>query len=282
MNALRLIFIAVISVFCVSGCAVYDKKGIKDSAVKFPESYQPPRYLTTDELIKEIHKNNTQIKTFKADTKIIFKNTIRNAGSFQSLGKMAVERPYKMRLRGYNFIGGATFDMASDGKTFWVYIAQEGKVYTGSSEFPPKSDLPAIKIRPNDILESVLFNNLVSYTREKISFYEYIPGYYILYVAQKSGENYYIRKKLWVKDTTFEIIRHQTFDEKRTIVLDVLVHELYNFKNQGYFPKKFEMIRPASHLDLVIEFSAVEPGVEFDDKIFTFKIPENTEIINLD
>ncbi len=282
MREIRFIFVSLLITFFLSGCAVVEKKGLIGGKGKFPDSYEPPKDLTTDELIKNIHKNNTQIKSFKADMKLVFKNTVRDKGALESSGKIAVERPHKMRLRGYSFIGGTTFDIASDGKTFWVYIPQEAKVYTGSSRFPCQRDLPAIKIRPNDILESIFFNDLITFAREKISFYEYIPGFYILYIAEKSGDNYFIRKKVWVRDDTYEIIRHQTFDQKRAIVLDVLIHELYNFGKDGYFPKKLEIIRPASHLDLAMVFSSVNIGVEFNDTIFQFQIPKNTEEINLD
>ncbi len=275
-----LLVILLSAFFC--GCA--PKRQTKFYADLLSDGYSMPNHLTVDELIEKVDSSNTQIQRFKANLKLLFKDYIRQQGasSFQCRGKIAISKPYRLRLSGYSFIAGTLFDIGSDGDKFFIYLPKDTKALIGSSEFPQSSMYPAIRIRPNDIMESFMLQNLSQYYKDNICFYEYFPQHYIIYVVNKTDNDFFLKKKIWVSAKNYEIFRHKSFNKDGTVKLEVIISKFFDFDEKGYFPKKMEVLRPNSHLDLVMEFSSVELDPQLDDNIFLFKKPDNVELINLD
>lgn len=282
MERKKLFFISVVlSCVVLAGCAQQRQTRLYSELITHGATVTPK--YSVFELIQKVDSANTQIRSFKADLKFNFKDYIRKEGStFQCHGKLALLKPYSLRLNGYSLMAGTLFDIVSDGNKFYMYLPKEAKLLTGSSKYPANATYPAVKLRPNDIIDSFIVHNVEEYYKKNICFYEYFPDYYILYVVEKKKDRYCILKKIWVSEKNFEIFRHQTFEEDGTLNLEVIVSDFFDLKEKGYFPKKMEIIRPNSHLDLIMEFSSIQLNPSFSDQMFKFTPPEKIETINLD
>jgi len=273
-----IVFLLVLS---IQGCASkYQREKYVDILTK---GYTPKTELTTKELMDNIERRNTQIKSFKSDLKFSFEDYLRKKIiSVKCNGKIAIEKPHSVRLIGSSFFGGKLFDIASDGNKFFIYLPKEGKVLTGASSLSLDTNHLGFRLRPNVIMEAFMLRNFKDLYQKETCFYEYIPNFYILYVVKRDETDRYLLKKMWVNEKTFEISRQQLFNRNGTIKLEVIIDGFFDFGEKGLFPKKMKVIRPYSHLDLTMEFSSVELDPELDRRIFQLKKPKHTEIINLD
>ncbi|MCD6460370.1 hypothetical protein J7L67_06860 [bacterium] len=263
------------------GCA--DRHYVKIPSELFFYNETPAQPLAVKDLIEKIDAANTEIDSFKADLKFTFNDFRKQkAFPFTCKGKIAIEKPYNLRLVGYSFIAGTLFDLTSNGKEFYLYLPKEAKILKGSSNIADDLSASAVRLRPNHVLESFFMNNLKYYYEKYICFYEYYPETYVLYFVQENKDRPYLVKKIWVNDKTFDIIRHETFDSNGLVTLDVNISEFYSFGDKGYFPKKMKIIRPNSQLDLIMEFSKVDIEPKLNAKTFVFDMPEGVEIYNLD
>jgi len=263
----------------MQGCASkHQREKYLDTLAK---GYAPKTELTTKELIEKIYTRNTQIKSFRSNLKLSFEDYLRKKIiSFKCKGKIAIKKPYSVRLIGSSFFGGKLFDIASNGENFFIYLPKEGKLLTGSSDLPANTDYPGFRLRPNIIMEAFLSQNFKGLYQNKICFYEYIPNFYILYVVDKT--DHHLLKKIWVNEKSFEISRQQLFNRNGTVKLEIIIEGFLDFGEKGLFPKKMKVIRPYSHLDLTMEFYSVELNPKLKDQIFNFKKPNHVETIRLD
>lgn len=274
-------FIIFLLILSIQGCAAkHQRKKYVDMLTK---GYAPKTELTIKELMEKIEKRNTQIKSFKSNLKLSFEDYLRKKIiSFKCNGKIAIEKPYNVRLIGSSFFGGKLFDIASDGNKFFIYLPKQGKLLTGSSNLLLDRNHLGFRLRPNVIMEAFMSQNFKDLYQKETCFYEYIPNFYILYIVNRDETDRYLLKKLWVNEKTFEISRQQLFNRNGTIKFEVIIEGFFDFGEKGLFPKKMKVIRPYSHLDLTMEFSSVEIDPELDKQIFNLKKPKHIEIINLD
>src|SRR5208337_2096620 len=71
---------------------------------------------------------------------------------------LLASRPYNIRMIGQvPIVGKTVFDMASDGQTFEVSIPPKNKFLTGSVALERKSSKPIENLRPQHLLDAVLW-----------------------------------------------------------------------------------------------------------------------------
>lgn len=271
------------AVFILAGCAPQQTMRIADvSPHKYP---LVPQTIELDELIAKVDAANSQINAFKANIHLNFTDNVHAQGKTVSCGgKIAIEKPHKLRMYCSQVLGGKLFDIISNGERFYVYSPKEGRVLTGSSTRPFDEPQPVVRLRPNDVMNAFLLFNLKELTDTYISFYEYDPDSraYIIYLLENQDGTYFVYKKIWANDLTFEITRHQTFIEQGLVNLDVHILDFYDLGDKGYFPKRIEIISPYRQLNLIMEFSSIEMNPSFNEQVFSFTVPENVEIIEMD
>ena len=272
---------SVCALLFLSGCASSNYVKVPPEMILYEQAYTQP--MDIKELIGKVDTANTEINSFKSNLKFTFNDfRAKKSHPFVCSGKIAIEKPYNLRLVGYSIISGSLFDLSSNGDEFYLYLPKESKILKGSSTLSNELSTPIIRLRPNHVLESFFMQDLKFYYDKYLCFYEYYPETYVLYFVDKHENKPYLVKKIWVNDKTFDIIRHQTFQPNGLITLDVKILEFYSFDDKGYFPKKMKILRPNSSLDVLMEFSKVKIDPKLNNKTFILDIPEGIEIYNLD
>ena len=131
-------------------------------------------------------------------------------------------------------------------------------------------------------MHAFLLYDIIEMCRKYACFFEHSDSSYILYLVDQTGEQYSLKKKIWVSDSLFEITRHQTFFPNGELELDVKITDFYDFDDYGFFPKRMEIDSPFRQLKLVMEFSKIDLNPTLNDDVFTFNINDNLEVIELD
>ncbi|MDX9703673.1 MAG: DUF4292 domain-containing protein [Candidatus Auribacterota bacterium] len=281
MNLSKLFYgMVALSLIMTSGCATRH-----DVTFGILQSQPHPvrKTITFDELIQSVHAKNSQVERFKADLKLTFTDTIRSKGkTVHCDGKIALEKPDKLRLYGSQPLSGKIFDIISNSERFYIYSPKEGRVLTGSSKQPLDSLEPATKIRPNDVMHAFLLYDIKEMCERYVCFFVHEDASYVLYFLEETNGTYSLAKRVWVDDDMFEITRHQTFDHSGELDLDVKITDFFIFPEYGYFPKRMEIESPYRQLQLIMEFSKIELNPALNHNVFTFTISENIQVIEMD
>jgi len=272
---------SICTLLFLSGCASSNYVKVPPELILYDQTHTQP--IDIKELISKVDAANTEIDSFKANLKFTFSDFRKKSSlPFVCNGKIAIEKPYNLRLVGYSMIGGSLFDLSSNGDEFYLYLPKEAKILKGSSTLSEELSTPVIRLRPNHVMESFFMQDLKYYYDKYLCFYEYYPETYVLYFVDKHESKPYLVKKIWVNDKTFDIVRHQTFKPNGLLTLDVKMIEFYSFDEKGYFPKKMKILRPNSSLDVTMEFSKIKIEPKLSEKTFILNIPDGIEIYNLD
>ena len=189
--------IFIFTLLIVSGCANRKTLKLPPELILYEQIQTEP--LQIKKLIENVDAANTEIDSFKANMKFTFTDFRKtHVAPFVCNGKIAIEKPYNLRLVGHTLIGGKLFDLASNGDEFYIYLPKEAKVLKGSSGLADDdSSTPVIRLRPNHVMESFFMQDLKYYYDKYLCFYEYYPETYVLYFVDQHDNKPYLVKKIW-------------------------------------------------------------------------------------
>ncbi|MHB8503215.1 MAG: hypothetical protein ACYDHE_20015 [Candidatus Acidiferrales bacterium] len=135
---------------------------------------------------------------------------------------LLAERPAYIRMIGQApVIGKTVFDMASDGKTFHVWIPSKNKYLVGPVALERTSGKPIENLRPQHLLDALLWTEIRK--EEAVLFEEFNDErarYYVLTVL-RGGYQTEILRKIWFDRADLQIARLEEFGPKGVLLSDV-------------------------------------------------------------
>lgn len=238
-----------------------------------PKLVKPTIYreATLKELIDLIQGRENRIKTVKASLRMDFRD-LEKKGSQHCLGVLVFERPDRFRIKGYPQMGPTLFEVVSDGKSLWVYIPKEGKVYLTQNlkRGTSKTDFDFQDLRSAFSVAEVLNQPDVN------KFLEKREKEYILYLVKRR-----LLEKIWIERSKFLVTEIQRFDKDGSSAIDVSFEE-YQKINGIDFPEKVRIHNPKEKRIFTLLIQKVRLNEAIRPEIFQFKVPKGIEVINID
>lgn len=197
---------------------------------------------------------------------------------------LLASRPYNIRMIGQvPVVGKTVFDMASDGQTFEVSIPPKNKFLTGSVALERKSSKPIENLRPQHLLDAVLWPEV---RKEEVvlieEFNDENARYYVLTVL-RGGYQSEILRKIWFDRADFHVVRLQSYGPKGALLSDVRYAnwQPVSAGSAAEYPMQIRIERPHDEyrLDLTITKITLNETLEADR--FKLEAPAGAEMVRL-
>src|SRR5713101_174912 len=203
---------------------------IKKTTKVTPEAKPVVRDASREELLEKYNEIARGIKSVNATVELKPTAGSKYSGVIDEYHEvkafLLAQRPAQIRMIGQApVIGKTVFDMASDGETFRVSIPSKDKFLVGSVALEPASDKPIENLRPQHLLEALLWPEVrkeeAVHGRE---FNDETARYYVLTVL-RGGYQTEVLREIWFDRADLQVARLQTFVPKGALLSDVRVCE---------------------------------------------------------
>jgi outer membrane lipoprotein-sorting protein len=249
-----------------------------------------------DQLIKQIDARYEAIQTLNANIDI----------SGISGGALQGEIHESLALSGYLFtrkpddiriylkvpvVSSLAMDMASDGKTFKLYIPSKHKAVVGSNQVTEPSKNGLENLRPDVFLDSLLIHGvgddqLVSLTldthvvdnsaKKKGDLIEE-PEYQLSILQNPSGKEIHTLRVIHIDRENLLPYKQEIYNAAGQIVTRALYSD-YQYYNQIPFPTHVQIERPLDHYGLNLTITKLVLNQKLEDDQFDLKIPDGVPI----
>ncbi len=208
-------------------------------------------------------------------------------------GYIVMRKPQMLRVVGQYF-GVRVFDMASDGKNFTLLVPPRNKAITGSNSMKTKSSTGLENLRPGFFFDAMVVpgldpDDLYSVTADSETVEDaskkhllLTPEYILNVMRHKKGT----QELAPVRVVTFhrdDLLPYQQdlYDEEGN--LETLVfYEHYEEFGNGKYPAKVTIKRPIEGIQIILTVEKVAQNMTLKDDQFQVKIPDGTQIQNLE
>lgn len=240
------------------------------------------REATLPELITMINERSQKINTLIASIDIDFRPlSERNFRSCK--GRLLVEKPDQIRLKGYRSLLPTFFLLVSNGSNYWLSIPSKKRVYEGQVEekiISEKLSQEDIYFTPSHIIDALFLDEIKLDVSQK-AFLDILPDMYIINIVKIADDGVLLsRKRIWIDRKDFTIYKHELFDSDGKIISEVSFREFKEFSGI-LFPRLIFIRRPWERIDTRLLFNNITFNTSIDSGAFTFSPPKEQEVINL-
>jgi hypothetical protein len=277
----------------LSGC------NILPTTRKLPVPKAPPvvQAATPEDLVEQVNKRWADLNTLTATVEI-YATLLRSqeglAKDYPSCrGYIVMRKPDDLRVVGQYF-GVHVFDMASDGKTFTLLVPPKNKAIKGSNTVVRESTNQLENLRPGFFFDAMIVRGLDE------------DNYYSVTSDTETIEDAAKKHLFAMPEYVLSITRHGPSSRRDTPIRVVTFHrddllpynqDLYdshgNLESQvtyssyrefdgSTYPTRVTIKRPLEGIQLVLIVEKVQKNVPLKDDQFQVKIPDGTQIQNLD
>ena len=263
---------------------------------------KPPTVTQTvppDELVNQLNRRWVALESLNATVEIqasVLKSKEGLAKDYTTFrGHILMRKPELLRVLGQvPVLGTRMFDMASDGKNFTLLIPSRNKAVKGPNALKKKSANQAENMRPGFFFDAMVVRGLepddeymVTADTETIEdparkhFY-LVPEYVLSVMRSKPGS----RELKPVRVITFhrdDLLPYQqdVYDSDGNLETQVDYSRYAEFGDKKY-PSKISIKRPLEDYQVVLTVDKVVENMALTDDQFQIKIPEGTQIQNLE
>ncbi len=249
-----------------------------------------------DQLIKQIDARYDSIKTMNASIEI----------SGISGGALQGEVHESLSLAGYLFIrkpedlliylkvpvvSSLALEMASDGKSFKLYIPSRHKAVVGTNQVTTPSKNGLENLRPNVFFDSLLVRGLeddqlvsmtldthvVDNTAHKKGDLIEEPEYELSILATPKGKEVHTLRVIHIDRANLLPYKQEIYDDSGQIVTRALYSDYHTYGDIQY-PTRVQIERPLDHYGINLTFTSVMFNQKVEDDQFDMKIPEGIPI----
>jgi outer membrane lipoprotein-sorting protein len=266
-----------------SGCAV--RKTVKVS----PQAVAPAaEEASLPDLIASVNAQSKAIQTLTATVDLeptagsVYSGVIKDYHDVKSY--ILVQRPAMIRMVGQApVVRTDIFDMASDGKEFWLFVPSKNKFIVGKTgvQTPAKNALE--NLRPQHILEALLIPP-VDADSEQTFRYEAEQGgrrYYIVGVLDKGSNGALnLKRQIWFDREDLRIDRVQFFGPQGVYLEGVQYAAYQDFQGVRY-PTRITLTRPLEDYALSINIQKERFNQPIAPEKFELKQPQGVERVEL-
>jgi outer membrane lipoprotein-sorting protein len=261
-----------------------------------PEKIQT---VTPDELVARLNNRWAALDTMTSKVEMLTSvlNTKKGvARDYTRMdGNIVMQKPGALRVYGRApVIGLETFDMASDGKTFTLYIPSKNVAYKGSNTLRKKSANQFENLRPDFFLDALVVRGLDpdddytvtadSETVEDASKKHllYTPEYILSIMRHKPGSHQLtpMRVVTFHRDDLLPS-EQDLYDSDGNLVTHVTYRDYQDF-GSGLYPGTVTIKRPLEDFQVELLVEKVSENVPLPAEEFKVSVPSGTEIKNLE
>ena len=281
-----------LSVF-LSGCNVLPTTR-KLPVPKAPSNVQS---VTPEELVDQVNKRWADLNTLTATVEIyatLLKTQEGLAKDYPSCrGYIVMRKPDELRVVGQYF-GVRVFDMASDGKTFTLLVPPRSKAIMGSNSVVRRSSNQLENLRPGFFFDAMIVrgldeDNYYSVTADTETVEDaakkhlYLMPEYVLAITRHGPSS---RRDTPIRVVTFHrddlLPYNQDLYDSHGNLESQVTYSAYRQFDGGVYPTRVIIKRPLEGIQILLTVEKVEKNVSLKDDQFQVKIPDGTEIQNLD
>jgi len=263
-----------------------------------PRSPQVVQTATGEELVEQINKRCDALHTLVATVEIQTSVTRQNEGIARDYttirGHILMRTPEKVRVLGQvPVLGTQMFDMASDGKTFTLFIPPRSIAYTGSNAQPPKPSAGLQNLRPGLFFDAMFVRCIgpdEEYTKTADTDTQEDPAKkhllmipeYILSVMRPQPNSRELQPLRVIHIHREDLLPYQQdlYDEHNNLETQIVYGRYADF-GDNKFPSTITIKRPQENTQVVLTVEKVTENMPLTDDQFQIKIPEGTKIQNV-
>ncbi|HVN10275.1 MAG TPA: hypothetical protein VMV61_14960 [Patescibacteria group bacterium] len=265
----------------LGGCHVTSTK------TKVPAAEIRPLLDSTKEaLVTRYEELSRSVKTLNAKMEMTPHTGSRYSGVIEDYkqvnGFLLADSPNHIRMIGQApVIGSRIFDMVSDGETFRISIPPKGKFIVGPAHFEHVSKKPLENLRPQHILEVILWpalgqGSLVLFDEEE----EGVGRYYTL-TEVSAGENPTVTRRIWFDRTNLNMSRIELYEPSGALV-SVANYSDWEKAGEGpSYPREITLDRPHDDYRLGLRLTTVKLNEEVPEKSFELAQPPGSELVRV-
>jgi outer membrane lipoprotein-sorting protein len=209
-------------------------------------------------------------------------------------GIVLMRKPEMLRVYGrVPVIGTEMFDMVSDGKNFTLYVPSKNKAMKGSNSLKTKSASQLENMRPGFFLDAMVVrglepDDLYSVTADTETVEDtakkhlYTVPEYVLNISRRkpgSQELVPLRVITFHRDD-LEPYQQDVYDSDGNLETEVTYGPYQTFDSTKY-PSTITIKRPLEEFQIVLTVQSLKQNQPLPDDQFQVKIPEGTEIQQL-
>lgn len=285
--------VLVSPVLLLSGCLFTTRK------LPVPKAPSIVQTATPDELVAQLNQRWAALDSLNATVEIqasVLKSKEGLAKDYTTFrGHILMRKPELLRVLGQvPVLGTRMFDMASDGKNFSLLIPSKNMAVKGPDAVKKKSAnqlenlrpaffLDAMVVRglePNDLYAVVSDSETVEDAARKHLFS--VPEYILSISRPKPGSQQLtpVRVVVFRRDDLLPY-QQDIFDKDGNLETQVDYADYRDFDSVRY-PSTITIKRPLEEYQLVLTVESVKQNMTLTDDQFQIKIPEGTQIKNLE
>ena len=238
---LLLALAAVLGRCTLSGCAGHASGLALSNA---PKNFSAiGRALLFKEILLMVNAQSQQFETLKADVRIELKSDVFPETQFCN-AKLILARPDRMRLKGFQSFVPTLFDIATNGRQFWLYFPQDKKVYTGDYYHNDVWRPSPLDVDPAQLSQAFLIDGIVEGQEGQVVFVEREgEEQYVVYQLDGWQNRYYLKRKIWVDAVQKRVTRQQYFVNDGNLSFEVQYDKYVNDKRIA-LPQQIVFFRP--------------------------------------
>ncbi len=204
-------------------------------------------------------------------------------------------RPAYIRMIGQVPVVGKTiFDMTSDGRTFEVSIPPKNKFLEGSVAVTRQSDKPIENLRPQHLLDALLWPGIMKEEAVLIEEANDDSGRYYVLTVLRGGYKTEILRKVWFDRADLNVVRLESYGPKGALLSDVHYSDWQpvdaassgTTSNAGghaiqSFPRNIHINRTRDEYQLNMSIQKITLNKPLESDRFTLAPPQGAEIVHV-
>jgi len=275
------------------GCLFTSRK------LPIPKAPEIVKTVTPDDLVAQLNDRWEKLQSLNATVEIqasVLKSREGMARDYTSIrGLILMRKPEMLRVYGrVPVIGTRMFDMTSDGKSFTLFIPSKSKAVKGANALKKKSDNQIENMRPGFFFDAMVVRGVgpddlygvvsdSETVEDEARKHLYSIPEYILSISRskvKSQQLIPVRVVVFHRDDMLPY-EQDLYDSEGNLETQVIYSDYKNFDSVMY-PSTITIKRPLEEYQLVMTVQSVQQNMTLTDDQFEIKIPEGTQIQNLE
>jgi outer membrane lipoprotein-sorting protein len=283
----------VLPVLLLSGCLFTTRRLPVPKAPSFVQTVQP------EDLVKRINQRWATLDSLTATVEFqasVLKTKEGVAKDYTTFrGHILMRKPELLRVLGQvPFLGTKMFDMASDGKNFTLLIPSRNKAVKGSNTLKKKSASQVENMRPGFFFDAMVVRGLepgdeymvtsdTDTAEDATKKHLFLVPEYILTIMRRKPGSHELEPVRQVHFHREDLLPYEQdlYDSKGTLETVVLYTSYANYGTSLY-PSRVTIKRPLEDYQVILTVEDVKENMALTDDQFQIKIPEGTQIQNLE
>jgi hypothetical protein len=251
-----------------------------------PSQVKPLLDSSRGALLAKYEELSKSVRTLNAKVELAPHTGSRYSGVIEDYkqvnGFILAVSPNHIRVIGQApVVNSKVFDMVSDGETFRIFIPPKKKFIVGPANFAHASKKPLENLRPQHILDAILWPPLekaeVLFTEED----EGAAGRFYALTVERLGNPPEATRRIWFDRTDLSLARVDTFDTGGRL-LSVTRYSNWQAADGVSYPREISMDRPNDGYRLEIHIVSLTLNAEISLDRFKLDQPPGTDLVRID